>query len=182
MDGWHERAWATGVLRPLLGALVVARRAAHHLVAGVHRLGVMSLVAMQSVSSAFGEIFARDPRATIGGDAVLYQPGSSDRSKAEVGPAQQFTAAQIAQLGRWQADGTIAAYSLEAETQAGILKPEGASRIHLLYSVLGVDPATFPLVGQMQLREPGLTLAQALHDPGSAAITRDVAADLGLSV
>src|SRR5207245_1412953 len=76
----------------------------------------------------------------------------------------------------------LAAYSLEAETQSGTLKPEGASRVHLLYSALGVDPASFPLAGRLQLREPGLTLAQALHDPGSAAITRDLAANLGLSL
>ena len=144
--------------------------------------GVMSLVAMQSVSSVFGDIFARDPRATVGGDAAVFQPGLGGASKSEAGPAQQFTAAQIAQLAGWQADGTIAAYSLEAETQAGILKPDGASRVHLLYSALGVDPTTFPLSGQLQLREPGLTLAQALHDPGSAAITRDLAADLSLSL
>jgi putative ABC transport system permease protein len=144
--------------------------------------GVMSLVAMQSVAGVFSEIFQRDARATIGGDAALFQPGQAGASKSEAGPAQQFTAAQIAQLESWRADGTIAAYTLEAETQAGLLKPEGASRVHLLYSALGVDPAPYPLAGQLQLHEPDLTLAQALRDTGSTAITRDLAAGLGLGV
>jgi len=145
-------------------------------------LGVMSLVAMQSVSGFFTGLFQRDARATIGGDAVLYQPGDRPAAKTEAGPAQQFTADQIAQLAAWRADGTLAAFDLQAETRFGMLKPEGASRVHLLNTALGVDPAAYPLVGTLRLHQPNLSLAQALADPGSAAVTRDLAANLGLSV
>jgi putative ABC transport system permease protein len=144
--------------------------------------GVMSLVAMQSVSGFFLGIFQRDGRDTIGGDAALYQPGQAAASKSDVGPAQQFTAEQIAQLAAWRADGTLAAVDLEATTRSGMLKPEGASRVHLLNTALGVDPTTYPLAGELKLRQPNLALAQALADPGSAAVTRDLAANLGLSV
>src|SRR5205814_6734068 len=135
--------------------------------------GVMSLVAMQSVSGFFTGIFQRDARATLGGDAVLYQPGARPASKSEVGPAQQFTAQQIAQLAAWRADGTLAAFDLEAETHFGLLKPEGAGRVHLLNTALGVDPAAYPLAGELKLRQAKLSLAQALADPGAAAVTRD---------
>ena len=142
--------------------------------------GVMSLVAMQSVASVFTGVFLRDPRATVGGDAALFQPGRLADPKSDAGPAQQFTAAQIAQLEQWRADGTIAAYSLEAEAQAGVLKPAGANRVYLLYTSLGVDPATYPLAGELQLSDPHLTLLEALRQPGSAAVTRDLAAQLNL--
>jgi putative ABC transport system permease protein len=145
--------------------------------------GVMSLVAMQSVAGFFGGIFQRDPRATLGGDAVLYQPGGQASGKTgAVGPAQQFTPAQIAQLQAWRADGTLAAVDVQAYTRYAMLKPEGASRVQLLNLALGVDPATYPLAGTLKLREPGLSLSQALAEPGAAAVTRDLAARAGLSL
>ncbi len=143
--------------------------------------GVMSLVAMQSVAEVFTGIFLRDPRTALGGDALLQQPGYSADSKSDH-PSQEFTAAQLAQLEQWRSDGTIAAYSLIAESQGGLLKLEGASRVQLLYSSLGVDPATYPLVGQVQLADPNMTLAEALPTSGSAAITRDLASLLALRV
>ena len=144
--------------------------------------GVMSLVAMQSVAGFFLGVFQRDARATIGGDATLYQPGQTSGAKGEIGPAQQFTPAEIAQLAAWRADGTLAAVDLQAATQIGMLKPEGASRVHLLYGALGVDPASYPLAGELKLHQSNLTLAQALADRASTAVTRDLAANLGLSV
>jgi len=144
--------------------------------------GVMSLVAMQSVSGFFLGIFQRNGRDAIGGDAVLYQPGSAAASKSESGPAQQFTAAQIAQLTGWRADGTLAAVDLEATARTGLLKPADSSRVHPLNAALGVDPNMYPVAGQLKLRQSNLTLAQALADPGAAAVTRDLAANLGLSV
>src|SRR5207237_10926723 len=64
------------------------------------------------------------------------------------------------------------------------LKPPGTGKVYLLTGqTLGVDPATFPQVGQVHLRAPeNVPLRNAIGKPMDAVITSDVADKLNLKV
>jgi putative ABC transport system permease protein len=155
---YAARALGRGGQRTILALLCVA-------------FGVMSLVAMQLLAGLIREAMLGDPRLVTGGDGLV--------SVRETGT---FTAANIATLDRLRAAGTISNYSLIARQDMFMLKPGNGNPVYLLtHPPRGVDPATFPLVGAIPLREPaGLTFAAAIAPPRQAVITRDLADGLGL--
>lgn len=133
--------------------------------------GVMSLVALQLLSSMIAASIALDARAVLGGDASLSR---ADRT---------LTAEDVATLERMRAEGALAAYTLTTQGGGAILKRAGAGRSHLLGRSLGVDPATFPLVGEMRLGgASSRTFGRQIAESGTAVITRDVADSMGLAV
>ena len=135
--------------------------------------GVLSLIAMQLLANALlrGAMF--DQRLQYGGDAQI---------QAET-PGQALSAADLEQIAAWQQQGLIANYTLVANGTAAYLRTPDNGRVTFLASALGIDPATYPLVGDLVLREPaGATAADALHAPNDALITRDLADKLGLTI
>ncbi len=132
--------------------------------------GVMSLVGLQMLSSMISASIALDARTVLGGDASLSR---RDRD---------LTAADVEALERMRARGAIAAYTLTTRGGGALLKRAGAGRAQVLGRSLGVEPATFPLVGEARLGKPaGATLGSLIAGPGTAVITRDVADRMGLS-
>jgi putative ABC transport system permease protein len=133
--------------------------------------GVMSLVALQLLSSMIAASIALDPRASLGGDASLSHAGRA------------FSAENLAGLNRMRASGAITALTLTTAGGGAILKPARSGRVHVLGRALGVDPATFPLVGDIRLAEsPADSFAALISAPGAAVITRDVADVTGLRI
>ena len=145
------RSLKRGGQRTLLGAVCVA-------------FGVMSIVAMQVLASNVLAAVLTDPRADVGGDLQMGRPG------------QRLNQNDVSELDRLRANGVIQDYTLMADAGPSILQARGADGIFYLSLPLGVDPASFPLVGRVALREPrGMSLAEAIHKIGDVAITRDIA-------
>ncbi|HEX4494272.1 MAG TPA: FtsX-like permease family protein, partial [Thermoanaerobaculia bacterium] len=139
--------------------------------------GVMSLVALQLLSSMIAASIALDPRASLGGDASLSRDGRDGRAGGS------FRAEDLAALERIRASGAIKAFNLTTAGGGAILKPVKTGRVHVLGRALGVDPATFPLVGEMRLGGPSAgSFAALISAPGAAVITRDVADVTGLAI
>ena len=135
--------------------------------------GVMSLIALQLLSNMVHDAVVTDPRASLGGDAMVMQE-----------KGQPFTPQEIARLEQLRADGTLAAYSLILGTGGRWLKPPGTGQVYFLTGLtLGVDPAAFPLVGAVHLREPsGVRFGDAIKGRLDAVITSDLADKLNLKV
>lgn len=132
--------------------------------------GVASLVSLQLLALMIGSSIGVDTRAVIGGDASL-----SPRSG-------RFDAAAHAALDRLIADGEVRSVSFVAERPPAVLTRPGGGRVHFLNRLVGVDPQTYPLVGEMQLRDvPGAEFASLLERDQAAIVTRDIADRLNLS-
>jgi putative ABC transport system permease protein len=124
--------------------------------------GVLSLVALQLLSSMIGASIALDSRAVLGGDAAL--------SRAH----RNLTAGDLAGLERLRQQGAIAAYTLTTPARGALLRRAGGGRVHVLGRALGVDPATYPLVGELRL-SGAARFGNLIATPGAVVITRDVA-------
>jgi putative ABC transport system permease protein len=135
--------------------------------------GVLSLVAMQSLSTALlhGDTF--DQHIQIGGDVSIHAPG----------PNQRIDSTTFQQITTWQKQNIIATYTPLAQGSATFLRTPTSGRVTFLSRALGIDPATYPLVGQLVLRDPaGAKAADVLQHPTDALLTRDIADPLGLHV
>ena len=134
--------------------------------------GVMALVTMQILSAMITDALLGEPRIIRGGDMTIdYQ---NDRYLSQD---------DLAQLDTLRAEGRINDYTLIARTYTMLLKPEDGSRTAFVLYAEGVEPAKFPLVGEVEMRKPtNADLAAAIEQTGQIAVTRDLAADLDLSV
>src|SRR4051812_15912653 len=130
--------------------------------------GVMSLVGLQLLSSMIAASIALDARLVLGGDASLSR---ADRT---------LEASDVEALERMRAQGTIAAYTLTSQGAGALLKRSGDGRAHVLGRSLGVDPATFPLLGRVRIGKAP-ALGPLIAEPGAAVITRDLADKMGLA-
>jgi putative ABC transport system permease protein len=135
--------------------------------------GAMSLVAMQLLAESIQSAVAGDPRLALGGDAALALPDGGT-----------FTDAQVAALEQLRASGAISRYTLGAQQPQTMLKPPGSGQVYFLTAPPeGVDPATYPLVGAVTMREPaGADFGAAITPPLSAVVTRDLAERLDLKI
>jgi putative ABC transport system permease protein len=132
--------------------------------------GVMSLVGLQLLSSMLAASIALDARVVLGGDASLSR---GDRT---------LTAMDIEELERMRERGTIAAYTLTSQGAGALLRRSGSGRTHILGRSLGVDPTTFPLLGEVRVgKSPATAFGRLIAQPGTAVITRDVADKVGLA-
>ena len=135
--------------------------------------GVLSLVAMQSLSMALlhGDTF--DQHIQIGGDVSIHAHGSD----------QRISASDLQQIAAWQQQNLIAAYTPLARGSATFLRTPSSGRVTFLSHALGIDPASYPLIGQLVLRDPaGVKAADVLQHPTDALLTRDIADPLGLHI
>jgi putative ABC transport system permease protein len=162
-----------------MNAAFALRYAARNLLRGGQRtllatvciaFGVMSLVGLQLLSSMIAASLALDPRSVLGGDASLSR---------ETGV---FGSPDIKALEAMRAQGKLAVFTLTTQDGGALLKHGGAGRSYLLGRSLGVDPETFPLVGEMRLEgAPSSSFGRLIAEPGTAVITRDVADRVGLA-
>ena len=128
--------------------------------------GVLSLVAMQLLANALlrGAMF--DQRIQYGGDAQIHAQDMG----------QPFTAGDLEQIETWQQQGLIADYTLVSNGSPIYLRTATNGHVSILFNALGIDPATYPLVGELVLREPaGATAADVLKNPTDVLVTRDIA-------
>lgn len=151
------RGLARGGQRSLLAAVCVA-------------FGVASLVSLQQLSAVIGASIGVDARATVGGDASLA-------------PARgAFDPATDAAFHRLTDSGAIAASTCLAERPLAIATRQGGGRVAFLHRFVGVDPATYPLVGTVRVHGAGdRTFAEVLAEPDAAIVTPDVATQLDLA-
>src|SRR5690606_39254329 len=114
--------------------------------------GVLSLVSMQVLSGSLLNASMFDERVRYGGDGLIW---------SEYGDL--LTAAELEQIAAWQRDGLIAEWSPAALSDALYLRTAESGKVTFLNKALGIDPATYPLVGSWELREPtGMTPGEAL--------------------
>jgi putative ABC transport system permease protein len=135
--------------------------------------GVLSLIAMQLLAHALlrGAMF--DQRIQYGGDAQI-QPENA---------GQGFNANDLARIETWQQQGLIADYTAVSVGTARYMRTSTNGRVNFLAYALGIDPATYPLIGDLVLREPaGAKAADVLKNLKDTLITRDLADKLNLRV
>lgn len=133
--------------------------------------GVMSLIAMQALAGLLSATILMDTRFQLGGDLKIERPGS------------YLTGDDLAALDRMVAEGALQSYSPLSDGLWYFMKRENTGRVQFVMRISGVDPARYPLEGELTLQEPeGQSLQDVLFAPGDVAITRDLAAkhDLGI--
>jgi putative ABC transport system permease protein len=133
--------------------------------------GTLSLVVMQTLATTMSRAVVSDSRAMLGGDALIADGG------------MPLSPAELAEVEQLHTRGIIAAYTPFAQAQGGLLKPTDDPQVYVVNRARGIDPATFPLVGEIRLRAPvGATLADVLAEPDSAVLTRDLADKFGMQI
>lgn len=135
--------------------------------------GVMSLISMQLLSTTLlhGSLF--DSRLFYGGDVQI--------TAAQDG--QPLSEAEIQQIETWKQQGLVTAYTPVANGDSGLIRTEDSGRVSIVMTVWGIDPTTYPLIGQLALREPaGQTPADVLRQPTDALLTQDMADALNLRI
>jgi putative ABC transport system permease protein len=139
--------------------------------------GVMSVVSMQLIADMIATTLNVEPRVQLGGDVRLHSSVSSNNENVD-----SITQQQIASLDALNAEGTLSAYTLLATSGSHLLKPEGTGKVYYLNnSPVGIDPKSYPLLGQIVINEPaGVSLASLLAQPSSSVVSRDLADKLGL--
>lgn len=150
------RALRRGGQRTLIAILCVA-------------FGVMSLASMQILSAAITETLFVRSAEMLGGDAQVGRSG------------HYLTNEDIALLDRLQQDGEIESYTAYSALTWMLLKQEGSGKVHSITRARGVNPATYPPVGEIMVSGAD-GLASALAAPDAAAITRDLAHKLDMQV
>jgi putative ABC transport system permease protein len=133
--------------------------------------GVMSLVAMVTLSQSISTVLIVDPRLDLGGDAQLAKDGA-------------FLAQEdIAQIARMHTAGLIERYALVETPGLLVLKTPDSGRVTFLRGGVGFDPDSYPLLGEIVLGEPSSATPQdVLQRTGDVIVTRDVALDRRLHV
>ena len=128
--------------------------------------GVLSLVAMQLLANALLDGAMFDQRIQYGGDAQIHAQDMG----------QSFTASDLARIETWRQQGLIADYTLVSNGSPIYLRTPTNGHVSILFNALGIDPATYPLVGELVLREPaGATATEVLKNPTDVLVSRDIA-------
>lgn len=137
--------------------------------------GVMSLVALQLLSKMIHDSVVTDPRASLGGDLLF---GMEREGRLPL------TSQQLSDVENMKATGVFEAYTLEARGMGRYLKMPGTGRIDILTGgSLGVDPSTYPLLGQIHLREPaGGRFSDIIGKPLDTVVTSDLADKYNLKI
>lgn len=126
--------------------------------------GVFSLVGLQLFAASIEAAVLVSPRAALGGDLAL-------RRDAPLSPAD---------LAALAADADIEAVEAQAEVPARFVQSLDDARLFIFNRILAVDPAAYPLVGEVRLQRG--TLAEALAETGSVVASRDLAGALAVEV
>lgn len=134
--------------------------------------GVMSLVAMTTMSKSIERVWALEPHERIGGDLTI------GRTKEDV-----VSADHEAQLKQMQSAGQIDNYTMmDYSTTLTFHLPSSGELIFPSVG-MGVNAGEYPLAGKLTIREPknGM-LTDLIAQPGDVVITRDVALTYHLKV
>lgn len=134
--------------------------------------GVLSLVSMQLLSNALihGGMF--NERLQYGGDALI---------RTETW--EPLTQSDLDQIEAWQQEGLIRSFTPTSEGSVEYFRTTRSGRATLLMNAVGFDPASYPLIGGLVLREPAqATAADVLLSSTDVLITRDLADSVGLHV
>ncbi len=133
--------------------------------------GVMSLIAMVSVSRAIDGSVNIDRRVSLGGDMHIFLPNA---------PLDQTT---LDLLDALQADGVITAYSPVNEIYGMLMRTATSGKVRFIERGVGINPLVYPLVGEMVIASPqGKSFAELLSETGATLITRDLASQHELSI
>jgi len=133
--------------------------------------GVMSLLAMVSVSRAIDSSVNIDERTSLGGDMHIYLPNA---------PLDQTVFDMLDDL---QADGVISAYSPVTEIYGMLMRTATSGKVRFIERGIGINPLVYPLVGEMIISSPqGKSFAELLSETGAALITRDLASQHELRI
>ncbi|NMB90716.1 MAG: FtsX-like permease family protein [Chloroflexi bacterium] len=134
--------------------------------------GVMSLVAMATLSGAIERMLVLQPRDQIGADISMVRAND-----------ETITPAQSARLQELQQAGAIEGYTLLAYTSSLAFHKPGSGELSFVSAGLGIDPLAYPPAGQLTIGEPANTgLATLLQGEGDILVTRDLAIDHDLAV
>lgn len=155
LAGYAARSLRRGGQRSLLAIVCIA-------------FGVLALVAMQLLAHVVGRATNVEPRLALGGDLRI-------RSSAGT-----LTEEQRALLASFVRDGVLTDVTTFVAGDAGMLRSAGSGSVHFVGRALGVDDA-FPLVGDVELADGG-EFEDAIAQPGSVVLTRDVARALKVEV
>ena len=134
--------------------------------------GVMSLVALSLLAQSITTATALLPAAQFGGDLAL------GRQDSDLIPP-----AAAAQLHDLQATGALARYTLLAQTGTLVFHKPDSGEVIYAPNGFGIDPAVYPLAGQLTLSQPaGAQPAALLLGEGDVLVTKDLADQNNLRV
>ena len=119
----------------------------------------MALVSLQLLAGMMRDAIGVDARESLAGDASLSRG------------IRPFGASDVGALERLAAEGRLRGLTFTSAGSASLLKQEGTGRVYVLSRALGVDAATWPLHGELRMRD-GASLAATIAEPYSAAVTR----------
>ncbi|MEO0594563.1 MAG: FtsX-like permease family protein, partial [Chloroflexota bacterium] len=129
--------------------------------------GVMSLISMADIADSIDRTLTSDPRVSLGGDLRLSNPTQ-----------EIFTTLQSL-----QDKGDISSYSHIQQAPFLLMRTANDGRANFVQSGIGINPATYPLVGDFVISQPAqVTPTDLLQEIGSALITRDLASKHQISI
>jgi putative ABC transport system permease protein len=131
--------------------------------------GVMSLIAMASVSESISTVLLTNPRYEIGGDAWFWRE------------SRYLSEEDLAQIATLAASGAIERWAPVSDSSTLMLKVPDSGRVTFLRDGVGFEPGTYPMIGEIVLRS-GSTLTDVLRQPADVVITKDIAAERQLTV
>ena len=132
---------------------------------------VLSLVSMQLLASMVRDAVMVSGREQLGGDVRIARLEGMHRGDLE-------------RLERLKAAGSITGYtSFAHNNRLTMVKRVDNGRVFFLSRAYGIDRHSYPLAGDVILREPdGARVRDLLAEPGSVIVTRDVASRMDLTV
>lgn len=133
--------------------------------------GAMSLAAMSTLADSVGQAVLTDSRVVLGGDVEITWDGD-----------EPLSSAQIDELTALQQAGKIERFTPIADNYTLALRTPASGEMHFTKG-MGIDPAGYPLIGELTLREPNnVGITTLLQNDGDLLITRDLADTIGLKV
>ncbi len=126
--------------------------------------GVFSLVSLQLFAASIQGAVLLPPTTLLGGDLALSRD-------APLSPDD---------LAALTADPDVDGVDARGEVPARLVQSLGDARLFIFTRLMAVDPAVYPLVGELRLRSG--TLSDALAEAGSVVLSRDLAAALAVDV
>lgn len=134
--------------------------------------GVMSLVAMTTISSSFEKSFVVDPTLLIGADI------SSNRTYEPY-----ILPEEIAKIEQLKTDQVLKDYTLIAYSSTVAFQKEGSDEWKYPSASLGVDLQKYPLIGSLEMEGDNINdPIQRLGEPNSVLLTVDLAKNNDLKV
>ncbi len=134
--------------------------------------GVMSLVAMMTLSESLSRMLVIRPEEMFGAQI------SMDRLSEDFILPEHASA-----LEGLKQSGQIERYTLAAYTSSLAFRRPSSGELHFSAAGIGIDPANYPLIGNLTVGVPGsVGLTTLLQNTGDVLIARDLAMEYGFKV